>query len=571
MDPYRKPLPSNEIKLWEGTPSKEVGKQTFRLVTILTFVFILPMILIFTFSLWDFIGTSFIPTMLFALIPGLFGFLILIILLMYKNFERDKWKNERYFVSDKRITKTSSMSMFIGSRMETTQSISIDELLQYSILMSVGDRLFKRDTAMVSFYTEYTSYPKLFFSHISEPYKLKEILDSLMLSKRKESLIARAQSPHSTIDWSQEFDGSGNLLVSLVKIGLVWFAFLAPYFLFRSLFLFLDLNFTNLDQIYVYFFTLPLAGLCTFYLLSKCLKNASANYSLNNIGVYKEREAEYLFELQKIQQFVIRPSIIGKFLRHDSPTIYLYPDITGKNAFKIPFAKNYEKLREQLTDVLLLRAGATFSDELLERETAPPIDIQVEELAPDLEQVSIDIGHPALQYLQSYLTPQEHVLKIFHPNLSSFKKNLFLTLTPLFVLILLPFVLMWVVFSFMGSLMTVIPLLLAIIILPIMLCSLGGQIYMYFQLKKTEYIITTQKLIIKTDKKIEFVPLETIETLSISRRASDKIFKLDAANIYIRTKQMQRVMFAKMVRFYILNSIDQPDEIEDIIMKAKNY
>ncbi|MHA1264884.1 MAG: hypothetical protein ACTSRS_06570 [Candidatus Helarchaeota archaeon] len=498
-------------------------------------------------------------------------FVCFMIIFMIKNIERDKWKNEKYQITNKGIVKKMTFSFFLTGRTESEQRISTDEFLQYEIKMSPSDRLFKKDTYFVSFFSEFSSFPKLYFSHVPEGYKIKEVLDSLVGQKRKAELLRRNQSPMSSIEWTQEFDSRANILVTLVKIALIWLIFLGIYYGFRALFLIIETDFSSIDFIYLFYFAIPISTILSLYFLNTFFRNAFARFSINNIGVYRHDTFNYLFELRNLAQFVMKPSLIGKLFRRDALTIYLYPDLSGKRAFRIPYVKNYEKLRTQLLDVLLLKGGTKFYDELVELREAPPIDIHVEDVTATLDIGPIEITAPDLQFIYSYLSPQEKVLKIFQPNSAAIKKNVLFS----FLFLLAPFFLIFIVFgimmgTFMNEMMIIfLPILL--IFVPIIACSFGSLIYTLYSLKRTSYILTSEKIIIRTKKKIEFIPLESIETISMTRRFFERRSKQNVATITLLTKQKQKVAFMKVPRYFLLNSVENAEKIKELIQKAKSY
>ena len=84
-------------------------------------------------------------------------------------------------------------------------------------------------------------------------------------------------------------------------------------------------------------------------------------------------------------------------------------------------------------------------------------------------------------------------------------------------------------------------------------------------------MLTSEKLIIRTKKTIDFISLANIQTVTIIRRASDRWFKLNTADIHILTKQGPRPLFTKMLPFYILNSVENPERVEEMILKARSY
>lgn len=561
MDTLDKTLAPDESILWEGTPSKEVCQKVFNLGIVLTFIFVAAFIGAFLLVFNNFFSISFLNYTFSILMIFLFGFLFLIMYFMLKTMERDKWKLEHYRITNKRILRTYTLSLLFGiGKSQSTIHLDLDELYQYQVSMGIMDRRLNWNTGMISFFTGNSIFPKMFFSHVPDIDKIKEILDSIFAQKRISALEKIGASPSHSIDWHQDFDSGTAISTLCFKISLTFLLTFGVYFLFRFLFSFTKFEFNLFDQIALLYVILPFDILLSFYFLLTFIKSFHSRYFINTFGIFKENSSDSLLALQDITQILIKKPIITKLFKKSSATVQFFNDLTGKPRVKIPFSKNYEILKAYLLDLLLLKKPDIYQ-RILERETVS------RPISPPESPPNIDLSQPEFKYLYSYLTPNEKILRLFSPNLASYKRSLTITILPILLLFSFVLIVFYTTFTFIGlSFMFV---LIAVMFVPILICMVASQLYMYSRLRKTTYILTTQKVILKQDTKIEFIPLNSIESVSLMHSFSNKLFKLNTANLQLTSKQIQSSLFTRIPRFYLLYSIDTPDEIAQLIQRLQ--
>jgi len=565
MNAFDKTLAPDESILWEGTPSKEVCQKIYKFGIISISLVIFGMACAFIPLSLNLISSFPFDLIFTLIILSFFGFVFLIMVSMFKTIEFDKWKSEQYRITNKRISKTSSFSMFFGmNKTESTQHLPLNELTQYQVSMGIMDNRLKWNTGMISFYVKNSYFPKMFFSHVPDIQKIKEILDSLFIQKRLLELEKTGEPPSFSIDWDQELDSRTAFFTLILKISFTFIITLGFYFLFRFLLGPFEFKFNLIDQIALFYLIFPFDFILVFYFLLTYIKSVSSRFYINNFGIFKENHPDPILDLQHITQFLIKPSIVANLFKKTSATIYFYKDFTGKTSLKIPFTVNYQPLRTQLIDFLLLKKTGVQPTVITAEPTflrMPPLPLPPE-LPPE-----IDLSQPEFHDIYSYLTSDEKVLRYFSPNLSSYKRNVLLSFLPFFSAIIVIILLFSFIFGSAPFQFISLPLLCVFI--PLTVCALLPQLQMYLRLRKIAYILTSQQLILKQNKTIEFIPLTRIETISIARRTSDSLFKLDTANLTITVKQSQSTLFPKLPRFYLLYSIDRPDEIAHLIQRLQ--
>ncbi len=560
------PLSSDEKILWEGTPSKAKCQKISRLSLLLT-----SLTLAITALITILVVYFLMPGSLWLIIPlsiVLFIFIGAVFIWMFSKIEGSKWKMERYRITNKRIIKDVTVSIF-ASKTQATNDINLDDLIQFKVFQSVGDRFFNMDTCQIWFFIEHSTFPKIYFSHVEDPEKIKSVLDSLMVIKRRRELEGKNQNPYSSIEWFQEKNKKPLFIDVLIKIGIMQLITIGPYFLFRWMFsIITPIPFGIVDIIVLYCILIPLDCIFSLFFLFKLIKNVTNEYYVNNFGVYQENKSEPLLELNEISQFLIKQPIFFRLLNIEAPTFIFFKELSGKAILKIPVVKNVQLLRDQLVDVLYLRKRTGWAYETTLEKGMKSFEDTPRDAPLTIESADIDLSQPNYKYLYSYLSPDEKVIRICNPNLSSSRKNFLLTTLPIMAVACV-FLFLFLVIPYIPM---EIPLLVAILILPMILCTVISVIYSYFKLKRTEYVITNEKLIIKTDKKIDFLPFNQIESISINKRFSDQIFKLNTGNIHILMKKSPSSRFSMLpnVKFKFLQSLDNPQEIYDLIMRLKS-
>ncbi len=557
-------ISSDEEVLWEGSPSKEKCNKISRLVAIFTVVSMGIIAAIFVGALFPLIGFSWIFIIMLPILIGFVGFFMLWGIV---SIEGKKWKWEHYQITNKRVIKSSTTSM-LWVKTDATEDISVDNLVQCKVYQSFGDRFFNLNTGQIWFFIEYSTFPKMFFSHIIGLEKVKSALDTLITTKRRRELKRKKQNPYSSIDFFQQKNTRSLYYDFLIKVGVVILVLFGPYFLFRWMFYMIQpFGFGLVDFIVIFGILTPIASILILVFIVKLVKNVSIQFYMNNIGVFKEGESECLLELSEICQFLIKQPLIFRLLKIDSPTFIFFKGFAGKAVLKIPAVKNYQLLRDQLFDVLYLKASSAIEYEQVIEKDLEKLEKKVEKIPTELESAGIDSLQPRYDYLYSYLTPDEKVMQIFAPNKSSVKKNILIMNLPILLVIVVVFIPLILLPIMMFELL----IMIAMIIIPLSLCNSISTIYMYYKLKKTEYILTTQKIIINYDKKIEFIPLIQIESAFGNRRFSDRIFKLNTGNVTLVVKQTKPARFLKVPKIHILQSVENHQEIYDLIMELKKY
>lgn len=569
---------SQEEVLWEGHPSKEIYNKIFKYFMIsASLVGLMPLALLFVIDFWDFGGSSlmlFLQIALISTICGLSAFIFLMFYWMGKKMFANKWKNDKYMISKRKISCITSYSMMM-SKTQTTKELSIENIYQYKIIKGFTDRINKSNTASIHFFDKNTTIPYIMFSHIQNPNEIREILDNLLFQRRLKELKKKDIEPYDSLDWESDLDKSTAIITTLIKIGISVLITLIPlYFiyLFSSIF---DFDLLLAILFYLFLAALFIIGLSIYY-ITGAIKNIGVTYIINNEGIYEEDRNELLIKLDEIDLFLIKNPYFVRLIKRDAPNIIFFTDAFEKPALKIHKVKNHQTLRSRLMDIIYFkRDKKEYEQEIREKD----YDL-IEEKEPhltyeDLSLVELEITAEELDYLKSYLTENEKIFKIIKPNIESYKKSFWIrSLTSLLPFLMVVFVIILLyyiipipsVFLFVGPIF----LILLIFMIIMVVCSIGSQIAYFKKLKKSSYTITNQKIILKLGKKIDFIPIKSIETITLNQSSADKIFKTNTHNISINTKKTQKVMFMKVPRYFILNSVDNAQEVSDIIQKIRS-
>jgi hypothetical protein len=413
------------------------------------------------------------------------------------------------------------------------------------------------------------------FSHIQNPKEIREILENLLFERRLKQLKKDNKEPYDSIDWHSDLDKSTAIITSLIKIGISFLISLVPlYFiyLFSSM---MEFDLFQTILFYLFLATLCNVGLSIYYIL-RATKNTDVGYIINNEGIYEENRDEILIKMDEIDLFLIKNPYFVRLIKKDAPNIVFFTDAFEKPTLKIHKVKNYQTLQSKLMDIIYFKRDQKEYEGEIREEDYELIEEEKPHLThEDLDLIELEIAAEELDYLKSYLTENEKIFKIIKPNIESYKKSFWIRsltsflpfLMIIFVIILLYYLIpIPSIFLFVGSIF----LIFLIFMIIIVVCSIGSQIAYLRKLKKSIYTITSQKIILKLGKKIDFIPIKSIETITLNQSSADKIFKTNTHNITINTKKTQKVMFMKVPRYFILNSVDNAQEVNNIIEKIRS-
>ncbi|MHA1271536.1 MAG: PH domain-containing protein [Candidatus Helarchaeota archaeon] len=568
--------------LWEGNPSKEVcNKDFFHFMIIAILMGLIPLFLLL--PLTDILNLDIndslfiIQLIIIFLIVGLSCFMFIMVFYLAKSTNKEKWKKEKYTLSNIEISLKTVIKMMTS---ETTinKTIPIRNFYQYQFLKGITARLYNINAGNIYFYDKNTSIPKIIFSNILNPDEVKSHLDNLLIQNRLKYLEENNKEPFNSIDWKLEVDSRGIIFITLLKIGITIGVIIGPYLYFGILFSYVleELDWNLINQFYFYFIAIPLIIIFSIYFIITANKFISQNYVINDLGIQENSNNNILIELNEIKYFIIKNPTLVRSLKRDSPTISFYKDSIFKPTLKIRAVMNYKDLRDRLIDNIYLKNKITpkfkqIIDNTHEEITQSNLQsLHTDDIIPE-----IDINTKNLEYLKSYITLNEKILRVIRPDLRSSKKrsimSILLTFIPVIIVIMMVmgmiFSLSWlfnspIISELFSYLLFPIFLFFLIIIIFIIGCSVGGIIITFQELKKTEYIISNKKLIIKSGKIIQFIPYEHIESISIIRTSSDKLLKLNTADISILIKSGG---VFKAPKYYRLASINNPDEIRSLI------
>jgi len=591
--------------LWESSPSKEACK-IFKTFFIMIFTFSIFLLIAIEFSfliIFNFDEFILNPLRLliekgllifFILTPVFGGLYVLLYFLLIKPIFIEKWKYEHYIITKNSIICQNEYKSPLMS--ESIQSeVLIDDFEQFRVYNDTYmSKRKKMDVKNVRIYTKSEFYPKLLFYYIENYEKLVDILINLLAVRRLKQLKEQNKLPIQDIKWERE---SKLKYAFICLLGRVVFTVLIFTIigLYISLILNIDIFFEELSYgilnqfLFTILIFILISLIISIYHFYKFLKYKDEKILITNKGIFNLKTNELILKLDEIKYFFVYTPFIIRIFKKELPTISIFKELKNKPAVKIHLVKNYKELIDALTDKIYVK-------KLLESkhgkfELIMPFNqietihkqekLQEYQEMPISQEVQLNIESNELNFVRSYLQKNEKILKIIKPEYKVYRNKFILSLSPIIVLFVVISVIFFIIdFIFTikyGSEMSFISItmfiLLLITIFPILVCTIISQIIMLKKLKNSIYILTNQKIIIKFDKNIQFIPYNKISSIIISKNYSKLITKKNVSDITISLMKPKMIKGKSILKkgeiFNILYCVKNGNEIKDYILNLK--